>query len=461
MEGELPDAMRMDLSDSRPCRSYGSHRPHGPCRARRSYGSHPPRRSYRSHRPHGPCRRGRGCRTHRTRRSYRSHRPHRTCRSGGAAGPTGPAGAAGAAGPTGPAGATGPTGPMGPAGGAGATGPTGPAGAAGAAGPTGPTGAAGATGPTGPAEAAGAVGPTGPAGAAGAAGPTGPTGAAGATGPTGPAGAAGATGPTGPAGAAGGVGPTGPTGAAGATGPTGPTGSVEANPYNLYVQAGAASGGDGRPSAPFDTIEQALAAARPDGTIHVLRGTYPIAQQMAVSPPGLRIQGAAGSVILLQAPVVPFLLNGGDDVLDGLTFTSDTPYPVEFVQVAGDGNQIVNCLFYGPSQAGDSSTWVVNRGLVTQTGATNVLVRGNVFHTLRQPAYLNPGSTGMVTGNVAYNTRGYVVDQATFVFSGNSWGLPANAVDIALLSGTATGAPYDPLSALEASNSSATVSDQR
>lgn len=62
--------------------------------------------------------------------------------------------------------------------------------------------------------------------------------------------------------------------------------------------------------------------------------------------------------------------------------------------------------------------------------------------------------------NVVYNTRGYVVDQAVFVFSGNSWGLPANAVDIALLSGTVQGAPYDPLTALEASNSSATVSDQ-
>ena len=63
--------------------------------------------------------------------------------------------------------------------------------------------------------------------------------------------------------------------------------------------------------------------------------------------------------------------------------------------------------------------------------------------------------------NVVYNTRGYVVDQAVFVFSGNSWGLPANAVDIALLAGTVQGAPYDPLTALEASNSSATVSDQR
>ena len=63
--------------------------------------------------------------------------------------------------------------------------------------------------------------------------------------------------------------------------------------------------------------------------------------------------------------------------------------------------------------------------------------------------------------NVAYNTRGYVVDGALFRFSGNSWGIPQNAVDIALLSGTTSGAPYDPLSALEASNSDATVSDQR
>ena len=63
--------------------------------------------------------------------------------------------------------------------------------------------------------------------------------------------------------------------------------------------------------------------------------------------------------------------------------------------------------------------------------------------------------------NVVYNTRGFVVDQAIFLFSGNSWGLPENAVDIALLAGTTTGAPYDPLSALAASNSSATISDQR
>ena len=58
-------------------------------------------------------------------------------------------------------------------------------------------------------------------------------------------------------------------------------------------------------------------------------------------------------------------------------------------------------------------------------------------------------------------TRNTLAYNLVFLFSGNAWGNPANAVDIALLSGTASGAPYDPLSALEASNSDAVISDQR
>lgn len=177
-------------------------------------------------------------------------------------------------------------------------------------------------------------------------GPTGPAGAAGVTGPTGPAGtgAPGPTGPTGPAGAAGVTGPTGPAGPESIPGPTGPTGSIQPNPYDLYVQAAAAPGGDGSQAAPFQTIAEALAAVELDGTINVLRGTYPITRQLAVNKPGVTIRGSAGANILLQAPVVPFLLNGGDNTIDGLTMTSDLPYPVEFIQAAGSGNRILHCL---------------------------------------------------------------------------------------------------------------------
>lgn len=75
--------------------------------------------------------------------------------------------------------------------------------------------------------------------------------------------------------------------------------------------------------------------------------------------------------------------------------------------------------------------------------------------------FANPNSTGYITHNVVYNTRGWVVDQALMQFSGNSWGSPANAVDIALLAGTTTSAPYDSVADLQRNNSMATISDQR
>jgi hypothetical protein len=92
---------------------------------------------------------------------------------------------------------------------------------------------------------------------------------------------------------------------------------------------------------------------------------------------------------------------------------------------------------------------------------TNLLAQGNILYSLRQPAYFNPNTNGHVLDNVVYNTRGFVVDQGLFVFSGNSWGTPLNAVDIALLVGTTTGVPYDDLTELSNSNSVATISDQR
>ena len=272
-----------------------------------------------------------------------------------------------------------------------------------------------------------------------------------------PNGATGPTGVTGPAGATGNTGAVGAIGPTGATGATGATGSIEANPYQLYVQADAPAGGDGSQANPFATIAEALAVAKPNGTIHVLRGTYPITEQMAITTPGLTIEGKAGAFLLLQAPVVPFLCTAPNITLKGLRMTSDSPYPVAFVQLSGEGDQLLDCQIYGPQQQGDSSTWVVNRGFVTEGN----VAQGNVFHSLRQPAYLNPGSEGTVIQNVVYNTRGFVEDQASFLFSGNAWGIPENAVDIALLSGTTAGAPYDPLSALQASNSNANISDQR
>jgi hypothetical protein len=159
--------------------------------------------------------------------------------------------------------------------------------------------------------------------------------------------------------------------------------------------------------------------------------------------------------------VIAFLITGDGITVDGLTITSDNPYAVEFIQFAGTNHRLTDCVIYGPPQAGPSSGWVVNRGFVTQSNVEDLIVRDCIFFSLRQPAYLNPNSTGDIIHNVVYNTRGFVVDGAIFVFSGNSWGSPENAVDIALLVGTPVGAPYDPLADLILNNSTASISDQR
>ncbi len=174
------------------------------------------------------------------------------------------------------------------------------------------------------------------------------------------------------------------------------------------------------------------------------------------------MRGYPNTEIELQASVIPFTVLGNGVTIDGLTMTSNIPYPVEFIQLGGTNHNIINNTIFGPPQAGPSIGWVVNRGFVPQANnMTNLLVRDNIFYSLRQPAYLNPNTTGNIINNIVFNTRGYVVDQAVFNFSGNSWGIPENAVDIALLLGTITGAPYDPIAELSSNNSDATISDQR
>jgi hypothetical protein len=204
-----------------------------------------------------------------------------------------------------------------------------------------------------------------------------------------------------------------------------------------------------------------VTAVSPTGTVHILGGTYPITSQIVINKAGVTIKGYPNTLVILQAAVILFLVTGSGVTIDGLTITSDNPYAVEFIQLAGTDHKLVNNVIFGPPQTGPSTGWVVNRGFLTQGNVVDLIVQDNIFYSLRQPAYLNPNSTGHIVDNVVYNTRGFVVDQAIFVFSGNSWGIPENAVDIALLVGTITGPPYDPLTALSNNNSVATISDQR
>ena len=74
--------------------------------------------------------------------------------------------------------------------------------------------------------------------------------------------------------------------------------------------------------------------------INVLSGTYPVTSQYVLSN-NVTIKGRAGSIIELEASTIPFLLTG-NNILDGLTITSNAAYPVKFIQVSGANNKLSN-----------------------------------------------------------------------------------------------------------------------
>ncbi|MCA1009185.1 DUF1565 domain-containing protein [Halobacillus halophilus] len=231
------------------------------------------------------------------------------------------------------------------------------------------------------------------------------------------------------------------------------------DPNNIYVEAG--SSGNGSRAMPFGTIQQGIAAVNPGGTVNILSGTYPITSQINVNKAGITLLGEPGTLLELQADTIALLTTQPNITIDGLTITSDMPYPKEFIQIGGNNNVLRNNTIFGPEQQGDSSTWVVNRAVVSQ-GGLEVTLEGNTFYSLRTGMYINPNTTGEINNNVVYNTRGgFLVDRAFTTFVGNSWGTPPNFFDIVLLAGTTEGPPYDNLAELSAENDNATISDQR
>jgi hypothetical protein len=233
------------------------------------------------------------------------------------------------------------------------------------------------------------------------------------------------------------------------------------DPDNIYVQAGQV-GGNGSIAHPFGTISAGIAAVNPGGTVHVLAGTYPITAQINFNKAGATLLGEPGTMLILQADLIPLLITGNGAIVNGLTITSDIPYAREFIQVGAPNVSLINNTIYGPPQALPMSNWVVNRAVVSQAGTTNVTLTGNTFYSLRTGMYINPNTTGAINNNVVYNTKGgFLVDGAFTTFLGNSWGVPANEFDIVLLAGTTMGPPYDNLAALSAANNNATISDQR
>lgn len=115
--------------------------------------------------------------------------------------------------------------------------------------------------------------------------------------------------------------------------------------------AGGAVGGDGTLANPFGTVTEGLDFVSENGTIYLLRGNYPLTTQFNLVKAGVTLEGSRGTVLTLEAALIPFLITAADVTLRGLTLTSDAPYANEWIQVGGDGALIEDNTIFGPHKS--------------------------------------------------------------------------------------------------------------
>ena len=219
------------------------------------------------------------------------------------------------------------------------------------------------------------------------------------------------------------------------------------------------------------TLQAAVAAATNGDTISVGAGTYVLASTVNVNVPNLTISGAGSASTIFQVTgsvgYAMIITGAGTTVQDLQVLKTDLPMPPSnitlqnLIQVLANNVTIKNNLIQGQDPG---SPWSVNgwvfRGLEVTGGLTGLLIDGNTFRHLRQPAYINPGTVGTVSNNNVGGTRGWVIDGAKITFANNTWGPPPNqGADIALLP-SCNPADYPNLGALSNANGNAYISGQ-
>lgn len=122
---------------------------------------------------------------------------------------------------------------------------------------------------------------------------------------------------------------------------------------------------------------------------------------------------------------------------------------------------IANNKVHGQFVIGDGE---VARAIVISGGNSGLLITGNEFYGLRQPAYISGVTTGIISNNYTHGTKGWVLEQGDMTFTGNTWGTVAlgnpNVYDIAILSGV-NAAYYTDVPAMSGANNNAFIEDQR
>jgi hypothetical protein len=227
-----------------------------------------------------------------------------------------------------------------------------------------------------------------------------------------------------------------------------------AHPWNWHLNPSNAS-----------TIAEAVAAASAADTLNLAAALFPLAATTPVNKADLMVRGAGTSSTIVQVPQSAgygFSITAAGVTLRNMQVQkTDVTGVHNLIYIGANNVTIEDNLIYGPDPGTPwSVNGIVSRAMEVAGGLTGLMIRNNTIHTLRQPAYINPGTVGTVQNNLTGGTRGWVNDGANIAFTGNTWGpAPNQGADIALLASTPP-AWYPDLIALSLANTDAYLSAQ-
>lgn len=236
--------------------------------------------------------------------------------------------------------------------------------------------------------------------------------------------------------------------------------AVRAQDLDVYVSAVATTTPDGTQTAPFPTIEQALAVVPTGGTVHVDNsGAYTVSSTITLNKAGVSLVGTELPVVHVSGGSVAFMVSATGITINGFSIQKDDKTTQAIIQIASSDTSILNNTISGQFVIGDAE---VSRAMVIQGSLTGLTIQGNTFVGLRQPAYVSGVTTGTVSGNHTARTKGWVLEQGNLDFSNNTWGqgTDANVYDIAIIPSVSS-TYYTDIPALSAANNGAFIEDQR
>ena len=210
----------------------------------------------------------------------------------------------------------------------------------------------------------------------------------------------------------------------------------------------------------YDTIQEALTDATDGTEIQVLGGTHVLSTALNMNIPNVTLLGLNNPTLQVSGTGYRVIITASGNTVSGFTIEKTDKTGVQnIIFIQANDTTISNNTIFGRYEFGDGD---VSRAMEITGGLSNLQITGNTFYDIRQPAYINGPTTGLISNNHTYKTRGWVLEEGDVTFLNNTWGtgLDANIYDIAILS-TVESLYYTDIHNISIQNNDASIEDQR